>query len=212
MKTEQLVALLATRVEAVDRTLIARRCEWALGAGILGALAITFGVLHPPTVSRYLSLPMFWVREVYCIALALAGFFAVARLGRPGVRLGWVPFGVMVPVLVMWMLAGFALQATPSQAHVQMILGNSAEKCPFLIALSAVPVFIAYLWILRRFAPTRLRLAGAAAGFAAGSVGAFLYSVHCGELAAAFIGIWYLLGMLIPTAIGALFGPRLLRW
>jgi hypothetical protein len=55
-------------------------------------------------------------------------------------------------------------------------------------------------------------LAGAAAGFAAGAIGAFLYSVHCAELAAPFIGIWYLLGILIPTTIGALCGPRFLRW
>jgi hypothetical protein len=155
---------------------------------------------------------MFWVREIYCIALAFSGFFAVVRLARPGARLGWVPLGIIVPVLVMWISAGLALQATPQPAHLRMILGNSALICPFLITLSAVPVFIAYLWILRRFAPTRLRLAGAAAGFAAGSISAFLYSVHCAELAAPFIGIWYLLGILIPTTIGALVGPRLLRW
>jgi hypothetical protein len=29
---------------------------------------------------------------------------------------------------------------------------------------------------------------------------------------APFLAIWYLLGMLIPTALGALLGPRLLRW
>jgi hypothetical protein len=61
-------------------------------------------------------------------------------------------------------------------------------------------------------APTRLRLAGAAAGFAAGAVGALVYSVHCPELAAPFLGVWYLLGILIPTAVGALLGPRLLHW
>lgn len=31
-------------------------------------------------------------------------------------------------------------------------------------------------------------------------------------LATPFIATWYLLGMLIPTAIGAWLGPRLLRW
>jgi hypothetical protein len=31
-------------------------------------------------------------------------------------------------------------------------------------------------------------------------------------MAAPFIGIWYLLGMLIPAVIGASIGPRLLRW
>jgi hypothetical protein len=29
---------------------------------------------------------------------------------------------------------------------------------------------------------------------------------------APFLAIWYLLGMLIPTLLGALLGPRLLRW
>ncbi|HCN91143.1 MAG TPA: anti-sigma F factor, partial [Oxalobacteraceae bacterium] len=27
-----------------------------------------------------------------------------------------------------------------------------------------------------------------------------------------FIGFWYLLGILIPAGIGALIGPRVLRW
>jgi hypothetical protein len=76
----------------------------------------------------------------------------------------------------------------------------------------AVPLFIAFLWVLRDLAPTRLRLAGAAAGFAAGSLGALVYSFHCPELAAPFLATWYLLGMLIPTSLGAWLGPRLMRW
>jgi len=39
-----------------------------------------------------------------------------------------------------------------------------------------------------------------------------VYALHCPELAAPFIGLWYLLGVLIPAGIGALIGPRLLRW
>jgi hypothetical protein len=31
-------------------------------------------------------------------------------------------------------------------------------------------------------------------------------------MAAPFLGIWYLLGMLIPAAVGALIGPLVLRW
>ncbi|HWT72548.1 MAG TPA: NrsF family protein, partial [Oxalicibacterium sp.] len=38
------------------------------------------------------------------------------------------------------------------------------------------------------------------------------YCLHCPELAAPFVGFWYVLGMLIPTAAGALLGPRVLRW
>jgi hypothetical protein len=65
---------------------------------------------------------------------------------------------------------------------------------------------------LRSLAPTRLRLAGTAAGLAAGAVGASVYQLHCPELAAPFLGTWYVLGILAPAALGALIGPRLLRW
>jgi hypothetical protein len=213
VKTEQLVSLLATRVDAIDPTAAARRCRWALATGSVVALAVTGGTLHfNPALSHYLSLPMFWVREVYCAALAVIAFFAVARLARPGIRLGWVRSAIIMPVLAMWVLAGVGLLAAPPQAQMRMILGDTAAKCPFLIALLSVPLLAAYVWVLRGLAPTQLRLAGAAAGFAAGSIGALMYSLHCPELAAPFIGIWYLLGMLIPATIGAVFGPRLLRW
>jgi hypothetical protein len=76
----------------------------------------------------------------------------------------------------------------------------------------ATPLFVALVWALKGLAPTRLRLTGAAAGFAAGSLGALAYSLHCPELAAPFIGIWYLLGITICAILGAWVGPRLLRW
>ena len=65
---------------------------------------------------------------------------------------------------------------------------------------------------MKGLAPTRLRLAGAAAGFAAGAIGALVYTLHCPELDAPFLAVWYVSGMLIPTVVGAFVGPRLLRW
>jgi len=53
---------------------------------------------------------------------------------------------------------------------------------------------------------------GAAAGLLAGAAGALIYALHCPEMDAPFLAIWYLPGMLIPTAAGTLLGPRLLRW
>lgn len=44
------------------------------------------------------------------------------------------------------------------------------------------------------------------------AVGALVYALRCPEMAAPFLGIWYLLGILIPTALGAMLGPPLLRW
>ena len=55
-------------------------------------------------------------------------------------------------------------------------------------------------------------LAGASAGFLSGATSAALYCFHCPETAAPFILIWYTLGILLTTALGALLGRWILRW
>jgi len=80
------------------------------------------------------------------------------------------------------------------------------------IALLSIPTFACVFWAIRGLAPTRLRLAGAAGGLLAGSIATLVYSLHCPEMSVAFWAVWYVLGMLIPTAVGAVLGPRLLRW
>jgi hypothetical protein len=213
MKTEDWVSMLATGVDAIDPKRMARRHFLAITGGLLAALAFIGGILRfNPALSTMVLEPMFWVREAYCATLALLGFAAVTRLARPGIRLGFAPAGVVAVVMVMWIFAAALLLRAPPQNRSHLLFGTSAAVCPFLIALVAVPLFIAFLWVLRDLAPTRLRLAGAAAGFAAGSLGALVYSFHCPELAAPFLATWYLLGMLIPTSLGAWLGPRLMRW
>lgn len=205
--------MLAAGVEPVDPRQAARRFGLALAAGALISLAFTAGILHlNPALSHCLSVPMFWVRETYCVALSAIALLGVHRLSRPGRRLGIVPVALALVVIAMWALAVVALASVSAPTRTRLVLGATAAVCPWLIALVATPLLIAHLWIMRALAPTRLALAGPAAGFAAGSIGALVYSVHCPELAAPFIGIWYLLGILIPTMLGAWLGPRLLRW
>ena len=123
-----------------------------------------------------------------------------------------MPGALAAPVLAMWVLAAFVLiRAQPAQ-RAWLFFGDTWTSCPFMVALLSAPVFAAVLWAARGLAPTRPRLAGAAAGLLAGAIGALVYSLHCPELEAPFLGFWYLLGMLIPTGAGALLGPRLLRW
>jgi hypothetical protein len=76
----------------------------------------------------------------------------------------------------------------------------------------SAPIFIAAFRVMKELAPTRPRLAGAASGLLAGATGATVYCLHCTEMSAPFLGVWYLLGMLIPAAVGAIAGHKLLRW
>jgi hypothetical protein len=213
VRTEELVSLLTRGTEAVDPRWLARRYLIALSAGAaIATLLMSAWLGVRPTLLRDLSVPMYWAKEAFCAALGAAGLIAVARLARPGRRLGWVLMAVAAPIVTMWLLSAVALLTADPRDRSLLIFGQTAGVCPFRIALISTPLFVGIFWAIRGLAPTRLRLAGAAGGFAAGSLGALVYSLHCPELAAPFLGIWYVLGITIPTAVGAWAGPRLLRW
>ena len=213
MNTDDLVAMLAAGAGPVEPHAVARRHATAIGLGALGALLLMFGLLGlRPDFAARAMLPMFWVKLAFVAWLAAVGVAALVRVSRPGVRLGWLPVALVVPVLGMWLLAVVVLASAESGHKSDLLFGQTWTSCPLLVALHAVPVFIAVIWAMRGLAPTQLGLAGAVAGFVSGSVGALAYSLHCPELAAPFLGTWYLLGILIPTAVGAILGPRLLRW
>jgi hypothetical protein len=55
-------------------------------------------------------------------------------------------------------------------------------------------------------------MAGFAAGLLAGSVGAIGYSLSCPEASAAFVAVWYSLGIGLTGVAGAILGSRVLRW
>jgi ABC-type multidrug transport system fused ATPase/permease subunit len=91
-------------------------------------------------------------------------------------------------------------------------LSQFYNLCLVNIPLLSVPAFVLAFSALRGLAPTRPTLAGAAAGLSAGAAAAFAYAIHCPELTAPFLGAWYVIGMLVPTAMGALLGRHWLRW
>jgi hypothetical protein len=213
MKTDDFIAVLATGVDAIDTPRLRRRLALVQACGIVAAIVLGLTVLKVnPHLSHATAEPMFWMREGFCLTLGMAALIAVGRLGVPGRRLGLLPLGVAIPILAVWAVGLASLIVVPASARIPLILGHTARWCPLLITLLAVAPFIGFVSSLRRLAPTRLRWAGAAAGLAAGSFSAFAYSLHCPELEPAFFAVWYVLGILIPTALGVWLGPRLLRW
>jgi hypothetical protein len=180
---------------------------------MLGAALLMITLLGPRhDLAEAVVLPMFWVKFGFVACLAVAGLLAALRLSRPGRGLAWVPTALAAPVIAIWLLAALVLAQADAAQRTVLFFGATWDSCPFLIALLSAPAFAAAVWAMKGLAPTRLHLAGAAAGLLSGTLGALVYSLHCPELGAPFIGFWYLLGILIPAAGGALLGPRLLRW
>jgi hypothetical protein len=156
--------------------------------------------------------PMLWIKISFSAVLLAGGLIASLRLARPGASSGRVGWLIAAPLLVIWGLAVVELIGADPARRVALALGQTWASCPLLVAGLSLPGMVAFTWAMKGLAPTRLRLAGGATGLVSGALGATVYCLHCPESAAPFIGVWYVIGILIPTLIGALIGPRVLRW
>jgi hypothetical protein len=213
MKTSDLIAALVADGDPVRPASPPLRLGAAAVVGAMlaaGVLALWLGY-QPMAAAMRAS--WFWMKAGYSLSLALAGFLLLGRLARPGARLGAA--GLIIGALAiaaMAMMAAHASMRAPPDHRLDLWLGDTWRMCSMRIVLLAVPAFAALILGLRRLAPTRLALAGAAAGLVAGGLSALVYGLYCQESAAPFVAAWYSAGMAACALIGALLGPRLLRW
>lgn len=213
MKTDDLIDFLAAGDCAAERYAVARRFVPAIAFGLLAAalmMAVLLGVRRD--LAETLADPAFWIKAAFVSGLAAACLWSTLRLSRPGARLGWAAPLIAVPPIAIWGLAGTMLIELEPAQRAAVVLGQTWKSCPFLIALLALPLFFGIVWAMRGLAPTRLRMAGMVGGLLSGALAACVYSLHCPELAAPFVAIWYVLGISLPAIAGAIFGPALLRW
>ncbi|MDB5776317.1 MAG: putative transrane protein [Herbaspirillum sp.] len=213
MKTDDLIDMLATGPVAVAPHATRRRYAGALACGAFGAMLLMLLFLGiRPDLAHAATLPLFRFKVAFVLSLTLLGLPIGTRLARPGATPGPWAWLLAAPLLILWIVAAITLADAAPDQRLPLLLGQTWKVCPFLIAMLSLPIFIALIRAIKGLAPTRLRHAGAAAGLLSGSLAALIYCLHCPEVQAPFIAVWYLLGMLIPTAAGALLGPRLLRW
>lgn len=213
MKTDQLIRMLATGVEPVQPHLPEKLISQALLIGVAISFILLLAIygIRPDLKQVSTTFP-FWMKlgvPLANVALGLVFIFALAQPGKLPKISYWVLF---IPIAVLWAWAIWTwLNADPSQQS-DMVWGKTWRVCIKNITFLAVPTAVATLLALRNLAPTQPTLSGAIAGWLAGGVGASVYALHCPELAAPFLAIWYVLGMLVPTAIMAWVGSRSLRW
>ncbi len=213
MKTDELITLLAHDTTPAKRGMLPMRLVLV---ALLGAVA-AFAILVPwlgirPDLAEAVGGMTFWMKAIYTFGLGLAGFALVERLSRPGAKglVGWILVGVFAIVIVG--IAISQLMSTPPDQMRVAFMGSSWDKCPWRILVLSIPGLAVILWTMRRFAPTRLALAGAAAGLFAGGIAATVYGLHCQEIAAPFVALWYSFGVILSAIAGAIVGPRVLRW
>ena len=212
MTSDELISQLVQDFKPVPRHALG----WRICAGLALGAAVSFAVVIALGFRPDLWLAMqsfsFWMKWIYTASLGAAAIAATAKLARPDTQsMGWM-WVLALPVLGLAAISVAELAHAPSDHWLEMWLGKSWKVCSSTVFLLALPIFAGLLWSFRRLAPTRLRAAGATAGLTAGAWGATLYCLHCPEVSAIFVLTWYSLGIGAASLVGALVGPKLLRW
>lgn len=211
MKTDELIDLLATNAGPAPRAVAARRLGPAAAIGVLASAAGALALFGPIPAAFYATAAP-WLKFAYAGGLAAVAAWLTARLGRPVPRVRPPSLGVAAVLLAMAVVGTGALVATPAGARTAALLGHSFLVCPINVFVLSLPALAAILRALRGLAPTQLRAAGLGAGLLAGALGAFGYAFTCTELSPAFVALWYTLGIAVTAGLGAMLGPRVLRW
>lgn len=213
METEKLIDALSANLRPAPARQVSGRIGGVAVLGGFVALSLVIGWLGlRADLADAMRDPMLWIKATYAAVLGFGGYLALERLSRPA---GSGRVGLLLSGAILLALTGagaLQLMAAAPDARMDIWMGNSARRCSVYILLLALPGLAATLLALRRFAPTRLAMAGAAAGLFTGGVAATAYGLHCPETSVAFIATWYSLGVLLNTAVGAALGPWVLRW
>ena len=214
MKTDDLVALLSTNLEPVDRNAVVRTLYVAIAAGSIVAFGVAVvGLGFRADLMTTRALMFLAIKLAFAIGIVGLALLYLTRLARPGGERKISPaLLVAMPFLTIMVLAGISLGSAPQSHWERMIVGDEWLECLLSIPIIAIVPFAISIWAVRKGAPTNLSRAGAFAGLIAGGVSAMAYALHCTDDSLPFIAVWYGGTIVLCTLAGAALGPRLLRW
>ena len=213
MKTDELISMLSTNLEPVKTERLAVVLAASLGAGTAVALCLMMGMFGAPAQAfrgGYFVLQALTL--VFTLGLVLAGSRFLIKSARPG-QSGRSSLLIIGLLFASFLVAACAILAAAGPASwASMILGPQWSTCLLCIPLFAVAPFVALVWAMRKGAPTNLAPTGAMAGLVAGALGATVFAVQYPSASIPFVVLWYGGLIALCAGIGALLGPRLLRW
>jgi hypothetical protein len=212
METDQLI-----RTLAADNAQPARPVGFVLALALVAAAPVsilmffmTLGVR--PDVMTAMHNPFFDLKFAVTLALAIAAIAVSLHLSRPEALLrGWALL-LLVPAGLLAAGIGGEMMMPQRLPMMTRLVGNNSRACMLAITVFSLPLLAGALIGLRHGAPARPAVAGAIAGMLSAGLAATLYASHCTDDSPLFVATWYSIATALVTAIGALAGPRVLRF
>jgi hypothetical protein len=213
MKTDDLINLLGANIESVKGGQLRNTLLAALAVGAAGALCLMLLILGAPGEAigkDYLGLKVLGL--AFTLGLVAAGASYLRRAARPGepgrrplVVIGLLFFAILLASVI-------ALALSHPAAWGGTVFGPQWVACLICIPLFSIVPFASLICALRKDAPTNPVWTGAVAGLVAGALGAAAFTLHQPAGSIPFIVFWHGGPIVVCALVGAILGPRLLRW
>lgn len=212
MRTEDLIAELAAAGPAAP-ALNPRGTGLRMVAAVALAAGLFLALVGPRAgLAAKLAEPLILTKTLLPAALAVIALPLALRMMRPGARLGARVLWLALPAAVAVALWATTFASTPPPARFADVSPFSLSECVgLIIAIATLPTGFA-LWLMRRGASTRPRLAGALTGLSVAALAATGYSFFCTQDNPLFYLTWYGTAIAVVSAAAAALGARWLRW
>ncbi len=210
MKTDELITLMTQ--DAPVRLRYGRAIGTALAVGVVfsAVLLIATVCLRHNMATVFETARVCFKIGVTLVLAVLAARLAM-RIGRPGVAIRLPALLLALPVMMVVAAVVMELSVLPQGTWAASMVGENALFCLLFVPILSLAPLAGLFWALRRGAPEKPAMAGAAAGSAAGTIAAAIYAWHCPDDSPLFLATWYTIGIAIVTGAGALLGRRWLR-
>lgn len=215
MTTDDLISALARAPEPVKPKALHLRLGLAIIGGlILGLIGVKLTLGFRPDIG--VAAPIVALKAGMSALIAtFAGGWAITMAKPLAAGSGQIKRsgGPLVTLVCAALAIGAITLFTTSPAQrFEAFTGGGFPWCIIIIPLAGLPTAALLLWAMKDAAPTRLAVAGASIGALSGGIGAMVYAMLCPVDSVAFVTIWYVVGIGIAAALGALVGVKLLRW
>jgi hypothetical protein len=210
VKTDELIILLSN--DGLPRWRL--RSSFVVGAavGTVAAATLFFAEIgFRPDIAEAVHSIRFLFKFVVTISLAATAFIATLKLSRPDDDLSSSSVLLVAPILLACAV-GVELSVLPSEQWMSKLIGHNARFCLTLIPLLSIGPLVCFIAALRHGAPSNPGWAGAAAGLAAGGIGATFYAANCNDDSPLFVATWYPIAIIVVSAAGYLIGRKALKW
>lgn len=216
MKSEELLDMLSADVHPVKPHTVTWTIGIAIAAGsvfAIGSMLVMLGIRDDLTNGAALAYLL--AKLAFALTIVAVASIYLTRLARPGGENKTNAAAIMAPFAVIVLLAVISFALAPTSHWNKLVGGTDWLECALSIPIIAIVPFAVTIGAVRKTAPTNLVRTGAVAGLVAGGISALGYALHCTDDSfdsLPFVAVWYGGTIALCTLVGAVFGPRLLRW